>query len=283
MLNTHPGLREKHMVGARARERIVGHAPCAALRQYDIQLVGISDVTGDFEFVKQRPHFSQVVVCQAGSGLVWIGNSWLQCSDGMAFITPTGVPHAYHAVDGQHWSICWVIYNDRDENQPAIAADRPKLLHVETSPFVAAVTGLCREFSGRPDPHALATWASLTHLYAQRIVHPATMDRRLERLWNAIASDIGNRWTVENLAAVAGVSNEHLRRLCQDHFGRSPMRHLTHLRMQQAATMLTCTPLIIEAIAQRVGYDNPYAFSTSFRRHMGVSPSAYRIAQGSAS
>lgn len=280
MLDTHPGLREKHIIGPRARERNVGHALCPAFAQYDMELAGMSDVTGDFEFVKPCPRFSQVVVCRAGSGLVWVGNAWLECSEGMAFITPAGILHAYHAVDGRHWSICWVIYFDRDPAHPTIAADRPKVLDVEPQPFVAAVAGLCREFSGRADPQALAMWTSLTHFYAQRIIQPATMDSRLERLWEVVSSDLTKGWAIEDLASLAGMSREHLRRLCHWHFGRSPIRQLAHLRMQHAATLLSATPLSIEMIAERVGYDNAYAFSTSFRRHMGVAPSRYRSAQG---
>ena len=73
------------------------------------------------------------------------------------------------------------------------------------------------------------------------------------------------------------MSGENLRRLCQRETGRGPMHHLTQLRMQRAAMLLESTAHKIEKIARTVGYANAFAFSTAFKRHMGVSPAAFRV------
>jgi AraC-like DNA-binding protein len=49
--------------------------------------------------------------------------------------------------------------------------------------------------------------------------------------------------------------------------------------MRHAASLLASDFYTIETVAQKVGYDNPFAFSTAFKRVMGVSPSAYRNEQ----
>ncbi len=79
-------------------------------------------------------------------------------------------------------------------------------------------------------------------------------------------------------AAIAGVSEEHLRRICQSSLGRSPMKQLLMLRMEQAAHLLTISDHTVEAVGRAVGYENPFAFSNMFKRIMGRRPSAYRIA-----
>jgi len=46
--------------------------------------------------------------------------------------------------------------------------------------------------------------------------------------------------------------------------------------MRRAASLLTGSERRIDAIATAVGYENAFAFSTAFKRHMKKTPSAYR-------
>jgi AraC-like DNA-binding protein len=54
------------------------------------------------------------------------------------------------------------------------------------------------------------------------------------------------------------------------------MQQLTVLRMQHAAHLLATTEEKIEAIAREVGYQNPFAFSNTFKRMTGLRPSDFR-------
>ena len=72
------------------------------------------------------------------------------------------------------------------------------------------------------------------------------------------------------------MSAEHLRRLSRRQFGRSPLEHLRFLRMRKAAALLSGTPDKVEAVGNRVGYGNPFAFSTAFKQCMGISPAQFR-------
>ena len=62
------------------------------------------------------------------------------------------------------------------------------------------------------------------------------------------------------MAGIAHVSEEHLRRLCRRRYGRSPMQHLTFLRIQRAKYLLSSTDDKIDSIARAVGYENPFTF-----------------------
>ena len=52
--------------------------------------------------------------------------------------------------------------------------------------------------------------------------------------------------------------------------------HLTTVRMEKAAELLTARGLTIREVAFRVGYRQPAQFAKAFRRHHGVSPSDFR-------
>ena len=121
-------------------------------------------------------------------------------------------------------------------------------------------------------------WSGLVASYSLQALNSTDVktDQRLLQLWKTIGENLGYSWDVKQLAELANITPEHLRRLCKIYFGRSPMRHLTHLRMQYAAMLLLSASYPVDTIAHKVGYDNSFAFSTAFKRFMKIAPSQYR-------
>ncbi|MHA6758152.1 AraC family transcriptional regulator [Streptacidiphilus sp. PAMC 29251] len=96
----------------------------------------------------------------------------------------------------------------------------------------------------------------------------------------ALHSDPAAPWTNERLAAEAGVSRATLARRFTALVGKPPMAYLTWWRLTFAATLLRDTPDPLAAIAHRVGYGTPYAFSHAFSREFGTTPGHYRAGGG---
>src|SRR4029453_691481 len=87
------------------------------------------------------------------------------------------------------------------------------------------------------------------------------------------------RWTVDDLAAEAGMSRSRLDARFREVLGRSPIRYLNKWRMPLAQDPLATTDLTVAAIARRVGYDAEEAFSRAFKRAHGRSPALWRTAR----
>jgi AraC-like DNA-binding protein len=91
--------------------------------------------------------------------------------------------------------------------------------------------------------------------------------------------DPARRWTVADLAADASLSRAAFARRFRHEVGEPPLLHLTRWRMALAADLLRAEPrLPISAVAERVGYSDPFGFSAAFRRVRGTTPSAHRAA-----
>lgn len=261
----HLDLREIHSIGKRTREWIVGPMQCPALERHDIALAGISEAARDFCFVRHCPEMRQVLVSLDGAGRVWTADGWEKCPPGKAYITSAGRPHAYRS-EGR-WKVCWVI------QPPPRTVERhdPLLLDVDPRPLVAVLEGLKLEMSSRREPEALRHWVELLQVYTLRVGRHGSPSL-LWPLWEEVRSRVGEPWTLTMLAARAGLEPEQLRRICHRETGRSPMRQVTMLRMQEAVSLLG-SGFTVEAAAHAVGYENGFALSTAFRRVMGMPPS----------
>jgi AraC-like DNA-binding protein len=122
-------------------------------------------------------------------------------------------------------------------------------------------------------------WHSILLRQCSRLLGGEDIDIRLRTLWHDIDANLHRKWTLDQMAGLAQLSEEHLRRLCINQYGLSPMRMLTKMRMQRASVLLRATNMKIERIANIVGYSNPLAFSTAFRKQTTQSPMAFRHSQ----
>lgn len=259
-------------VGKNTRELLLGQASCSSLTPFGIQLVGTSEAVLGFRFERISPGFVQILACLDGEGEVLVDNEWRRCRPGQAYITPQRMSHSYRAIKRSVWKLAWVMY---DESVVSIE-EPPALKSVDAALLETTFLGLYREQSSKAEHAVLASWAHLLDATSRRMLARQIHDPRLNELWELIAGNLAKPWTLEEMADVANLSTEHLRRLCHTTLHRSPMRHLTYLRMRHAAELLTLSDEKIGVIGRHVGYDNQFAFSTAFKREIGLSPSSCR-------
>lgn len=108
----------------------------------------------------------------------------------------------------------------------------------------------------------------------------ALADRRLSPLLQAVHSDLAAPWTLENMAARAGMSRSAFARHFRARVGDTPLNHLTGWRIQRARALLRESRLPLAEVAARVGYDSDAAFQRAFKRLTGLPPGEYRRAAG---
>lgn len=85
-------------------------------------------------------------------------------------------------------------------------------------------------------------------------------------------------WTVEALARDVAVSRSTLAERFTALIGETPMRYLANWRIQLAKHLLKHTALTLAEVAGQVGYESDVAFNRAFKRHVGQSPAAWRVA-----
>ncbi|MEO3427911.1 AraC family transcriptional regulator [Pelagibius sp. CAU 1746] len=110
----------------------------------------------------------------------------------------------------------------------------------------------------------------------KRIVD-AFRDRQIGRALQLIHAQPGDTWTVDRLAAEAGMSRSRFAERFSALVGQGPMAYLADWRLQKALALLERGPASsVQQVASQTGYKSPAAFSRAFTGKFGVAPSAYR-------
>ncbi len=284
----HQHIREKHTLGSSTRVCVVRanetdergwlrEAPvCGQLSQHRIAHCGIMHAAHPLEIVRIDLSGTFFLACFEGEGQVLIDGAWQSIAPGMACLQPPFIPNALKTKRRKRWNFCWVRYEEMPDTRPIVSADSPVFGRFESAALHAALTGLHAEASSTLAPAALQHWTELVHGYVLSFAQPFRGDDRLQNVWDAVQGQLDRAWTLAGLAKIACVSKEHLRRLASRSLGRTPMQHVTFLRMRRAAELLETTDKKISQIARKVGYANPYAFSDTFQRWVGLRPSDSR-------
>ncbi|WP_313458059.1 AraC family transcriptional regulator [Achromobacter sp.] len=104
----------------------------------------------------------------------------------------------------------------------------------------------------------------------------ALHDPQLSAAINAVHQDIGRRWTVLEMAQLAGMSRSSFAAKFRQVVGTTPLGYLTQWRMQIAVDRLMNRETSLARIAYEVGYESEASFSTAFKKIHGHSPRAHR-------
>lgn len=125
-------------------------------------------------------------------------------------------------------------------------------------------------------------WSDLLPLAAPGHV-PAAVPGEAEHSppWLAVACaamrrEDNLRRGVPRLLELAQVSAAHLSRTMRAHYGLTPTRFVTDLRLEQAASLLATTTDSVTTIAARCGFASLSYFTRSFRAAHGLAPREFR-------
>lgn len=136
-----------------------------------------------------------------------------------------------------------------------------KLPYYETTAkglFIQLWIQLLRECHWKVHTHLVSNW------------------EQLDRVKTYISHNIDQEITLDELSVLANLSKYYLCRLFKSAFGTTPIQYHVVMRLEKAKQMIQFTNLPLSHIAEKLGFQSIHAFSRTFRKIKGVSPSFYR-------
>lgn len=104
-----------------------------------------------------------------------------------------------------------------------------------------------------------------------------TLTRRtVERVIDYIRANLGERLSLDDIAAISGYSRYHFVRAFRESTGLPPYAYVLRERIAVAKELLHASDLPVAEIAARVGFTTHAQFSSRFREIVGTTPIGYR-------
>ncbi|MCA0753438.1 AraC family transcriptional regulator [Paenibacillus sp. N4] len=113
----------------------------------------------------------------------------------------------------------------------------------------------------------------------QPSIHPVNLktldDNRLVIIESSFLGDYASI-TLHSLADKLGLSVRQTERTLQSHYGVSFTKKRQQARMSAAAYFLVTTQMSVSRIAEQTGFKTLEHFNQTFKKHYGITPTAYR-------
>jgi len=104
----------------------------------------------------------------------------------------------------------------------------------------------------------------------------AFKDPKISASLNHIHAAPGKDWTLNKLAATAGMSRSLYCKEFKRLLGETPLAYLTNWRILRSQEFLLANKENISEIAEKVGYQSEAAFNRLFKTKVGETPAGYR-------
>jgi len=258
-------------------------SPHDFLRKQGIIMGGLSYWSKDYRLTRNRSPHHLVLYTLGGSAWLTIGQGRpMELSAGDLLIAPAQSVYAYRT-RGSRWKSAWLHLRPGSQWDALMDGEPRVRKALSADKIVRAMSGYIEEanLQGVDPAPALQAYVELMGVYLQRELESGSLrqarrNHRLKAILGRVQLNLRQEWTVDKLAALAGTSRAQLHRILPELTGRSPMKMIHALRMDRASELLIYTGQTLAAIAEEVGYDNPFSFSKAFKRYTGTSPAEFR-------
>ena len=266
---------------------------CRVLRKAGVRLAGYSEFGEGYLVGRVSPGFRILLFTIEGAGEIYLehddGSERREVIPSRTVLSvPAGLKYAYRPIEVP-WKVAWFHLESTGRQSASLERDYT----IRSYPTAYRVGATMRELIDESLEASVAgefgevddNTKRIEELYAEILLarlqsetctgkSPASKHSltTLDSLWNRVSFALDEKWTSSRLAEVSGFSSTHLNRLCRDILGLSTMRHLNALRMERARELLRSTDYPVRQLAGLVGYEDPFAFSTAFKREFGMSP-----------
>jgi len=207
-------------------------------------------------------------------------------ADSIFFVFP-GVNHFYRYDDETGWNEEWLEL-DPTAVMPLLAeagitAESPMRTFASAASVAEAFQSLFDQVAAETRGSRWLAEAAAHRVLAETLVlwqkgdSDTVAARAVEKMRQALVSDLTASRSVADAARTAGMSESRLRDLFKRATGLSPKKYQMRARLVRAGRLLRETDLPIATIAAQTGFESLFAFSHRFSKLLGFSPSEYRL------
>ena len=234
----------------------------------------------------------EVVYVRAGSLLLWLEDGCLRAGPGDVLVIPPRVLHREETpADGFSEAIyLGAILRRESGRQCHFPLPIKRLVHVgQGSAVEQRVQQIVAEMQERAPGYTSVVSGAVLEIFwhlarasegtaapAPAPVADLSLTTFAQEAQDYLARHHTEALSIDEVARHFRLSRQYFTKLFRRVTGQPPHAYLTQVRLQRARQLLTSTKLSVQAVAEAVGFSDPYYFSRCFRQHTGLTPTQYR-------
>jgi AraC-like DNA-binding protein len=231
-----------------------------------------------------------VHIVLSGNGFYKVGDKTYEIGPNTAFLIYPGVTTYYEASKDDPWTYIWLGFNGIKAEASLKHAHFSKnnlVIHIQNvEPFINYINGMLNS-SQLTYANDLAREGYLYQFVSALIqdqqnqenpkeVHDYSYQVYVDHTLEYIEHNYHKNIKVQSIADYIGISRSYLTNCFKNVLNMSPQEYIFNYRMNQASVFLKNSSLSISEIANKVGYDDAFNFSKSFKKLYGINPTKYR-------
>ncbi|MBI5974289.1 AraC family transcriptional regulator [Staphylococcus canis] len=240
-----------------------------------------------YQYVVTKPAVLHIVT--SGSGFFEYQHKRYHLKCGDIFLLKRGMSVNYYAASDDPWTYYWVGFSGDvalEYLNRTILNERYVIQNQNTTDVNKMIYKMCQRAISY-DVKASDDILHLSELYELLYL----LQRHFPKRFEIIESDtnktvrsalqyINQNYMkpikVQDVAQHVNVSRSYLYKIFKNHIHQSPQQYLIHLRMYHAARLIKQHHKQNQEIAYLVGYQDPLRFAKAFKKHFGMTATAYR-------
>lgn len=230
--------------------------------------------------------------CTRGEGIALLAGEQVPVADDQFFIVPQGETFKYYSelkstsrflVAGFNGTVTRYMSDDFLVVRNLVPSVNNMVANREML-FGEIFNNLSKGFHPRIVEYVNLCFGHLlgTFIYANRNSEDLDEESNpvLHRCIQFMEKNLDRKLTLQQIAAVAGLSPTYFTTLFRKQTNYSPLSYFSHLKILKACEYLDYTRKKVKEISFRLGYSDPYYFTRDFKSKMGMSPRQYRNRAG---
>ena len=228
---------------------------------------------------------------RSGCGRLTARGKTFSIRAGQAFLLYPGEETIYQADQAHPWHYMWAGFHGLQAEEMMIRAGFTREQPVITCMNMDALTQIMDRLLEQKELNYVNDMMRMGYLYqligtlilnngnaaGNAADTPEDADSRYVRTAvNLLINSPDLHVKVSDVAKTIGISRGYLTSIFRKEMGVSPQEFQMNFRMERAGNLLRSTDNPVGMIAAELGYSDALAFSKSFRRHFGISPTQYR-------
>ncbi|MFT6271040.1 MAG: AraC-like DNA-binding protein [Alphaproteobacteria bacterium] len=247
--------------------------------EYQIGKTGKGEVLDNTK--TDRVHVHYLIATKSGGAKLSLKTGQYPVLPNTIMLLPAGTPFLYE-LDHEHWDMCWLLLHDCPEYQFIRQLDAG-IWQSKNASLIYQTMALLRDFDHNNTYYQADIQLRLIEVLLYQIEQTlnktpqqTTQQQRFHTLLRSVNKQLKIPWNVSALAAELHMSEAQFYRLCKKETGKTPIKLLTHSRMEYACYLLRYTNYNLEQIADTVGYADSAGFAHRFKQMYNISPGRWR-------